>query len=49
MGIGSFVYNLVLLLHILCAIVGFGAVMLNGGSSTWCPSGGSASWGSAMA
>ncbi len=30
MGIGSFVYNLVLLLHILCAIVGFGAVMLNG-------------------
>ncbi|MCB1270114.1 MAG: DUF2269 family protein [Microthrixaceae bacterium] len=30
MGIGSFAYNLVLLLHILCAIVGFGGVMLNG-------------------
>ncbi len=30
MGVGSFPYNLVLLLHILCAIVGFGGVILNG-------------------
>lgn len=30
MGVGSFAYNLVLLLHILSAIIGFGGVMLNG-------------------
>jgi uncharacterized membrane protein len=30
MGIDSTGYRIVLLLHILCAIVGFGAVMLNG-------------------
>lgn len=30
MGVGSFWYNLVLLLHIVCAIVGFGGVTLNG-------------------
>jgi uncharacterized membrane protein len=29
-GVDSFPYNLVLLLHILCAIVGFGGVILNG-------------------
>ena len=30
MGVGSFGYNVVLLLHILSAIVGFGGVILNG-------------------
>ncbi len=30
MGLGSFAYNLVLLLHIVCVIVGFGGVILNG-------------------
>ena len=30
MGIGSFAYNLVLLLHILSAIIGFGGTLLNG-------------------
>ena len=30
MGINSGIYKLVLVLHILCAIVGFGAVLLNG-------------------
>lgn len=30
MGVGGFAYNLVLLLHILAAIVGFGGVLLNG-------------------
>lgn len=30
MGVDSFAYNLVLLLHITCAIVGFGGVLLNG-------------------
>ncbi|HUR49844.1 MAG TPA: hypothetical protein VMY88_10020 [Acidimicrobiales bacterium] len=30
MGIGSTGYKIVFLLHILCAIIGFGAVMLNG-------------------
>lgn len=30
MGINSFAYNLVLLLHIICVIVGFGGVILNG-------------------
>jgi uncharacterized membrane protein len=28
--VGSFAYNLVLLLHIICVIVGFGGVILNG-------------------
>lgn len=30
MGVNGFAYNVVLLLHILCAIVGFGGVILNG-------------------
>ncbi len=30
MGIGSAAYNILLLLHIAAAIVGFGAVLLNG-------------------
>jgi len=30
MSVGSDGYNVVLVLHVLCAIVGFGAVMLNG-------------------
>ena len=30
MGIGSFPYNLLLVLHVVCVVVGFGAVSLNG-------------------
>ena len=30
MGIGSFPYNLLLVLHLVCVVVGFGAVSLNG-------------------
>jgi uncharacterized membrane protein len=30
MGVNSFLYNLFLLLHIVCVIVGFGGVVLNG-------------------